>query len=68
MGPKRTIEATDCGRVGTEVVQAGAMAKSEITPIPDVRGGSDFRYQLTHNILLKFFYETAGQRELLCLQ
>jgi xanthine dehydrogenase iron-sulfur cluster and FAD-binding subunit A len=32
-----------------------------------VRGSSDFRYQLAENILLKFFYETADERELACL-
>lgn len=47
--------------------EAGAVARSEITPLSDVRGSSDFRYQLAENILLKFFYETADERELACL-
>ncbi len=46
---------------------AGEVAKSEITPLSDVRGSSDFRFQLAENILLKFFYETADERELACL-
>lgn len=46
---------------------AGEIAKSEITPLSDVRGSSDFRYQLAENILLKFFHETADERELACL-
>jgi len=46
---------------------AGEVAKSEIKPLSDVRGSSDFRYQLAENILLKFFYETADERELACL-
>lgn len=51
----------------TTFKQAGEVAKSEITPLSDVRGSSDFRYQLAENILLKFFYETADERELACL-
>lgn len=47
--------------------EAGLVARSEITPLSDVRGSSDFRYQLAENILLKFFYETADERELACL-
>jgi xanthine dehydrogenase small subunit len=47
-------------------VQAGRIARDEITPISDVRGAKDFRLQLAENILLKFFYETAGERELAC--
>jgi xanthine dehydrogenase iron-sulfur cluster and FAD-binding subunit A len=39
---------------------AGDVAVREITPISDVRGEADFRYQLTRNILLKFFHETAA--------
>ena len=46
---------------------AGEVAKSEITPLSDVRGSIDFRFQLAENILLKFFYETADERELACL-
>src|SRR5205814_1818683 len=34
--------------------QAGPLARSEITPISDVRGSADYRYQLAQNILLKF--------------
>ncbi len=47
--------------------QAGLLAKNEITPISDVRGAKDFRLQLAENILLKFFHETAGEREMACL-
>jgi xanthine dehydrogenase small subunit len=35
--------------------QAGVIAVSEISPISDVRGSSDFRNQLAENIFLKFF-------------
>jgi xanthine dehydrogenase small subunit len=37
---------------------AGDVAIDEITPISDVRGAADYRYQLTRNILLKFYCET----------
>jgi xanthine dehydrogenase small subunit len=37
---------------------AGEIAIAEITPLSDVRGAVDFRYQLTRNILLKFFHES----------
>jgi len=46
--------------------QAGPIARREITPISDVRGTKDFRYQLAENILIKFFYETIGERQLVC--
>ena len=39
---------------------AGDVAISEITPISDVRGAADYRYQLTRNILLKFYHETQA--------
>jgi xanthine dehydrogenase small subunit len=37
---------------------AGDVAVAEITPISDVRGAADYRFQLTRNVLLKFFHET----------
>jgi xanthine dehydrogenase small subunit len=40
--------------------EAGEVAVAEITPISDVRGAADFRYQLTRNILLKFFHDTQA--------
>lgn len=50
------------GRALTEdtMRQAGDIACSEITPISDVRGSADFRYQLTRNVFLKFFHERAA--------
>ncbi len=38
----------------------GDVAVSEITPISDVRGAAEFRFQLTRNVLLKFFHETQA--------
>jgi xanthine dehydrogenase small subunit len=37
---------------------AGEVAIGEITPISDVRGAADFRFQLTRNVLLKLYFET----------
>jgi xanthine dehydrogenase small subunit len=39
---------------------AGDVAIAEITPISDVRGAADFRYQLTRNIMTKFFLEISS--------
>ncbi len=36
---------------------AGDVAAAEITPISDVRGAADYRFQLTRNVLLKFYHE-----------
>jgi xanthine dehydrogenase small subunit len=36
---------------------AGDVAVDEITPISDVRGSADYRYQLARNVLLKFYHE-----------
>jgi xanthine dehydrogenase small subunit len=47
--------------------QAGEIAMKEITPISDVRGSKDYRLQLAANIMEKFFYETADEKELACL-
>jgi xanthine dehydrogenase small subunit len=38
--------------------QAGDVAILEITPISDVRGAADYRYQLTRNVLRKFYHDT----------
>lgn len=43
--------------------QAGDVAVNEITPISDVRGAADYRFQLTRNILLKFYHEAATMTE-----
>jgi xanthine dehydrogenase small subunit len=40
--------------------QAGPIARGEIAPITDVRGSSDFRFQLAENIFCKFWYEAFG--------
>lgn len=37
--------------------RAGDLAVDEVSPISDVRGSADYRYQLTRNVLLKFYHE-----------
>lgn len=40
---------------------AGEIAVGEITPISDVRGGDDYRFQLARNVLLKFVHEVRPE-------
>jgi len=40
--------------------EAGRIARSEVKPISDVRGGADYRAQLAENILPKFWYDAFG--------
>ncbi len=40
---------------------AGEIARDQISPWSDVRGGADFRLQLTENLLLKAYHELAGE-------
>jgi xanthine dehydrogenase small subunit len=42
--------------------EAGAIARSEIRPISDVRGAADFRLALAGNILSKFWYDAFAAR------
>ncbi len=46
--------------------KAGRIARDEVTPVTDVRGAKEYRSQLAENILSKFYYEAAGERELIC--
>jgi xanthine dehydrogenase small subunit len=56
----RRTEEFLCGRPLDEptMQRAGEVAVAEISPISDVRGAADYRYQLTRNVLLKFYHET----------
>jgi xanthine dehydrogenase small subunit len=38
----------------------GRVARAEVSPLSDVRGGRDFRAQLAENILAKFYFEEMG--------
>jgi xanthine dehydrogenase small subunit len=40
--------------------EAGRIARSEVSPISDVRGSRDYRLQLSENILPKFFHEVTA--------
>jgi xanthine dehydrogenase small subunit len=40
--------------------KAGEIAIGEITPISDVRGSAEYRYQLTRNILLKYYHNLSA--------
>jgi xanthine dehydrogenase small subunit len=44
--------------------EAGDRAVAEVTPISDVRGSADYRYQLTRNVLVKFFLENQPEAAL----
>jgi xanthine dehydrogenase small subunit len=61
----RRTESFLCGRPFDEETMrsAGDIAIPEISPISDVRGAADYRYQLTRNILLKFLHETQMVKE-----
>ncbi|HNB71798.1 MAG TPA: xanthine dehydrogenase small subunit [Acidobacteriota bacterium] len=48
------------------IEQAGQLARQEISPISDVRGSSQFRFQLAENILKKFYFELQEERESVC--
>jgi xanthine dehydrogenase small subunit len=39
--------------------EAGRIARTEVSPISDVRGSCDYRAQLAENILLKVFYDAC---------
>ncbi|MEM9417541.1 MAG: FAD binding domain-containing protein [Planctomycetota bacterium] len=43
--------------------QAGQLARTEITPLSDVRGSADFRLQLAENILVKCYHELKPELE-----
>ncbi|MBK9141103.1 MAG: FAD binding domain-containing protein [Candidatus Melainabacteria bacterium] len=46
--------------------RAAEIAGKQVDPISDVRGSREYRRQLAENIMLKFYYETADERELVC--
>lgn len=43
---------------------AGELARTEITPISDVRGSADFRLQLAENFIRRFHAEVTGSQSL----
>jgi xanthine dehydrogenase small subunit len=44
----------------SEIETACEIARAEITPISDVRGDADYRFQLAENILRKFYFDVTG--------
>ena len=60
------LPKTEAFLVGKElnnktIVAAGNIAVGEITPITDVRGGDEYRFQLARNVLLKFLHEVRPE-------
>ncbi|CAN5642785.1 xanthine dehydrogenase small subunit [soil metagenome] len=55
-------EAFLIGKQFTEATfrEAGMIARSEVTPLSDVRGGKDYRGELAAIVLLKFFHEATA--------
>ena len=56
-------EAFLAGKPFDEAVlrEAGRIARTEVTPITDVRGSAEYRLQLAENILMKFYFECADE-------
>jgi xanthine dehydrogenase small subunit len=44
-----------------EIDSAAEIARGEITPISDVRGDAEYRFQLAENILRKFYFDATGE-------
>jgi xanthine dehydrogenase small subunit len=44
----------------SEIESAAEIARGEITPIADVRGDAEYRFQLAENILRKFYFDVTG--------
>ncbi len=71
MADKMRLSVAVATTARTKALKDGAIASdllelafAEITPISDVRGAADYRFQLTRNILLKFFHETQAIPEM----
>jgi xanthine dehydrogenase small subunit len=58
----RKTEAALTGKPFNEAEIEGAteIARGEITPISDVRGAAEFRFQLAENVLRKFHADESG--------
>jgi xanthine dehydrogenase small subunit len=58
----RKTEAALIGKPFTEaeVEAVTEIARSEITPISDVRGDAEYRFLLAENILRKFYFDVSG--------
>ncbi len=58
----KTVEEFLVGKPMTidNMQTAGELAASQITPISDVRGSSDYRLQLARNVFLKFYFQATN--------
>src|SRR5688500_10621544 len=57
---RRTEQFLTDKRLTSDVMgKAGEIARSEVTPISDVRGSAQFRFQLSENILQRFCAEVG---------
>jgi xanthine dehydrogenase iron-sulfur cluster and FAD-binding subunit A len=58
----RKAEAALAGKPFSEAEfeAAAEIAREEITPISDVRGDGEYRFQLAENILRKFYFDVGG--------
>jgi xanthine dehydrogenase small subunit len=45
----------------SEFETAAEIARAEITPISDVRGDAEYRFQLAENVLRKFYFDVSGE-------
>ncbi|MGL4511985.1 MAG: xanthine dehydrogenase small subunit [Lacipirellulaceae bacterium] len=59
----RRAEASVVGQPASEALfrAAGRVARTEVTPISDVRGDASYRLQLVENLFLKAWHEAAPQ-------
>jgi xanthine dehydrogenase small subunit len=59
------LRKTEAALVGkplneAEFDSAAEIARQEISPISDVRGDADFRFQLAENVVRKFYFDASG--------
>jgi xanthine dehydrogenase small subunit len=66
VGPAaRRLPATEAFLVGRPFSEAtfraaGRRARAEVEPVSDLRGARDYKLRLAENVLLKFFFDSAG--------
>ncbi len=61
--PKTQAFLVDQPFTETTMREAGQLARTEITPLSDVRGSADFRLQLAENILVKCYHDLTPELE-----
>ncbi len=58
--PKAEASLTGQPLTETTMREAGLIARDEITPITDVRGSADYRWQLVENLFVKCFHDLSS--------